>query len=227
MGITINYDLKFDGNAKDLCKKLEVVKQKCLDLPFEEVRDIIHIKYSQDDINFYNQLQDETFYPNNTDENLKKRDKKLKERGIDISTMINLTLSHKQNSKGYEFVELYVWAGEGCEATSFVFVKNKDCWECDGFTKTQYATEFVKCHLLVIKVLDLLKEEGFNVEVRDEGEYWETRDFKELAKSINEYTNLLKMISGKIEKAIEGTDFSFEANVAKCENYMKINKPDK
>ena len=224
MGLTINYNISFKGTAEELYNKLEIVRQKCRDLPFEEVSEIEHIRYSKEDIAFFHSLQDWCSYPNNTAENLAERDKKLKDRGLDIGTMINLVVGYGGRDSYYHMINFGLWPGEGCESMDLNFVKRRIYWRCGGFCKTQYATSFVRCHLLVIKALDLLKQEGFIVEVRDEGDYWKTRDLEALAKSINEYTIMLKQISEGIREAVKDTDMKIEASIDNCENYIKIDE---
>lgn len=224
MGLTINYKIAFKGTAEELYDKLKIVRQKCRDLPFETVSDIEHIRYSKEDIAFFNSLQDWCFYPNNTEENLAKRDRMLKDKGLDINTMINLVVGHGGRASSYHMINLWVHPGEGCESMDLNFVKKRVYWRCGGFCKTQYATHFVRCHLLVIKVLDLLKQEGFIVEVRDGGDYWGTRDLEALAKSINEYTAMLKQISGQLHEAVRDSDMEIEAAIDTCENHIKTDK---
>lgn len=131
-----------------------------------------------------------------------------------------------QERKPATVISFGVWAGEGCESTDFNFEKRGERWVCSSFTKTQYAEEFVKCHLLVIKVLDLFVEQGFTAKVNDEGEYWETRDLSKLAKSINEYTQMIQAICGGLKKAAEKTnrDIRIEAPIDECKNYMKVDE---
>ena len=95
-------------------------------------------------------------------------------------------------------ISLYLWPGEGCESSELNFQKRKRKSVCSSFCKTQYAEQFVKCHLLVVQLLDMLKAEGFEVDVSDEGHYWQTRDLKVLAKNINDYTSLISSVFAKI-----------------------------
>lgn len=68
-------------------------------------------------------------------------------------------------------------------------------WTGESFTKTQYAsmpdcggvTNFMRCHLLVIAALDAAKEAGFEVEVRDEGGYWQDRNVPALVAAIGDW----------------------------------------
>jgi len=121
-------------------------------------------------------------------------------------------------------VSFLTWAGEGCESSNFSFQRIHKRYVCNSFCKTQYATEFVRCHLLIIKVLDLFKAEGFEVDVSDEGEYWGTRDLSKLAENINDYTVLIKGIFGDLQDAVDKADngVTLEAPIKTCENYMKV-----
>jgi len=216
MGLTINYDITFSGNRKDLQQKLEKIRQKCLDLPFYEVGEVETKKITQEAINVFHQLQAESFYPNNTTENLKRRDDILRARfNLDVWDFLAV------NNKPSIIVDLFLLAGTGCEGTSLIFVRRGNKYKCSGFTKTQYAEKFVGSHFLIIHLFDMIKEmEEFKVDVRDEGEYWETRDLRILAKNINDYTGMLKSISG----VLKDQDIQAESNIDKSENYIKINK---
>ena len=123
MGLTVHYTISFTGTEKELTKKLEEIRNACMDLSFEEVGKV-------------------------------------------------------------KSVSLNLLAGEGCENTNLNFEKHGKKWTCKSFTKTQYAKNFAKCHLLVISLFDMLKENGFEVEIYDESDYWETRDLSNLAKNM-------------------------------------------
>ena len=226
MGLTIHYKIKTKKKTENLLKCLENVRQECLDLAFEEVDKIEHTLYKPSDIAFFHMLQKKYSYPNNTTENLAKRDKAIKDRGLDLWTLIGISCG-KPIQGNVEVITWGVWAGRGCEGTAITFTresgKNKP-FVCDSFTKTQYATQFVKCHLLVVKLFDLLKEQGFAVEVKDEGNYWETRDLEVLAKEINDYTILIKSVLGTVQEIAKNNGLSVETPITECENYVKINK---
>ncbi len=224
MGLTINYDISFKGTAEELHKKLVAIRSKCCDLPFEEVDEVEHTVYSKEDMEFFRKKQDENWYPNNTKENLAARDKALKDRGLDINTCISIDVYHSSTPRKHEFMKFGVWAGEGCESAEFEFFKKRKYWRCKNFCKTQYATSFIRCHLLMIDLLDMFKQEGFIIKVSDDGEYWKTRDLEVLAKSINEYTGMLQAISGALKKATSMTDITFDAAIDKCANIVKVNK---
>jgi len=88
--------------------------------------------------------------------------------------------------------------GDGCEETNFglavypATIKMdgrtiRTClsgWSWSSFCKTQYAarpevggvSNFERCHMAIVTLLDLAKGLGILGEINDEGGYWETRD---------------------------------------------------
>jgi hypothetical protein len=88
-----------------------------------------------------------------------------------------------------------VWPGEGCETVVFGLLRERQRfpgkfggrpprrnarWRLDDFCKTCYAARhstehFVRCHRRVVELLDLWRKMGAEVEVHDEGYYWESR----------------------------------------------------
>ena len=95
----------------------------------------------------------------------------------------------------------------GCESLNIGLFRHegnaRDLWEGNAFTKTQYAEDFVKAHLLVITILDYCKEVDILREVHDEGHYWETRDLKVLGENINESSQMLLDLRKFFEKVKE------------------------
>lgn len=177
MGLTVHYDISFPASKeKEMLQKLEEIKEKCLTLPFAKVFDVVRKHYTKENVKLFRDLIVKYMYPNNSKENLQKRNNILKKNGIDLWDMICLENSKNGPKSEYEVISSGVWAGEGSESTTLTLSKEKNVWEGHGFTKTGYAKDFVKSHLLVIQFLDMLKENGFNVIVHDESNYWEKRD---------------------------------------------------
>ncbi len=231
MGLTINWTIEYKGNKEQLVKKLQQIRSKCLDLPFEQVREVKVAKITKDTWTTYNRLQQECSYPNNTDENLERRDGIL-EQNFGITTWEMIEADHywsgkkmiECSGKQTTLVGLYLHPGKGCEDSSLNFYKRGNKYVCQSFCKTQYAEHFVRCHLLVIQLLDMLKQEGFEVNVSDAGEYWETRDLKVLGKNINESTAMLKSVFGGLQTAAKKNGMVLEASITECENYMKVDE---
>jgi len=228
MGLTINYKAKYQGSQKELVDKLAKIHSQCMDKPFEEVSEIKSVIITKKIIDTYNFWDDYCTYPNNTSENLKKRNKALEELGVNIGLVISLYLDSKLKPKT-QVVMFNVWPGKGCEDVELYFVKNRtnDKWYAHSFCKTQYAKHFVRCHLLVMDLFDMLKENGFEVSVDDEGHYWETRSLDILAKNLNDYTGLLLAVSGALKKQLENTEMIVDCEIDKSQNMMTVNNPGK
>jgi hypothetical protein len=309
MGLTIHYTVTFQApnSQKVLSSKLEKIRQKCLDLPFEEVGEVKAGEITQQIIDFWNKLQslgyrgeplDELELVNLRDsifdalgtsthevaqnkrefENVNSLDEFIEktsnsetsQRAVIICAVFHIfsylitnsqnhkrkylmelrdmvmelfgtttwqiiramrhvkekerdgSISYREELKPSKVTSLNIWPGKGCESSDLNFYKRGKWWTCRSFTKTQYAEEFVKCHLLVVRLMDMLKEEGFSVDVCDEGDYWETRDLEKLADNINQYTSMIKSIFGTLIK--KGGFDNIEAPITECENYMKVNK---
>jgi len=231
MGLTINWNIEFNGTAKQLHAKLEKIRQKCMDLPFEDVDEVETITITQKMIDTYDNLQKKYTYPNNTDENLAKRDKELEKLGISTWRMIEAgEVMHEEGgirreTKPTTMVSLYLWPGKGCESSELNFCKRGEKFVCKSFCKTQYAEHFVQCHLLVIQLLDLLKAEDFIMEnVHDEGGFWETKDISVLAKNINESTAMISSILGGLQSAAKKAGMTVEAPITESQNYLKVDE---
>ena len=183
MGLTIHYKIRFKGNEIELLKKLNHIQHQCINMGFEEVAEIQYIKYSKEDYEFYSDMERRISYPNNSRKNIERVTKILKQRGIDRDAMLDFELFNRSTKiKEVEMIKFYIWAGKGCESTTLNFFKKGGKWHCRGFTKTEYAADFIKCHSMIIETLDLFKNEGFELEVEDEADYYKTRDYKQLEK---------------------------------------------
>jgi len=218
MGLTIHYTIEFDGATEQLQGELEEVRHICLNLPFEKVGESVKtVNITEDIIRIYDGLSQKVNYPNNSQENLAMRDSILKELGTSTSQMVEFG-----EGKPTTTVSLDLLPGEGCESMDLCFQLRDGNFVCNSFCKTQYAEEFVKCHLLIIKLLDLLKDKGFEVDVVDEGEYWESRDMKVLAKNLNESTSGILAIGDMLKSGAEQLGMIVESSIDDCQNYMKV-----
>ena len=80
-------------------------------------------------------------------------------------------------------------------------------WRWGSFCKTQYASNpecggvenFLRCHLLVVRMLDHAKELGILADVSDEGDYWSKRDLPALAKEVGEWNEMIAAGAGKLK----------------------------
>ncbi len=207
MGITIHWELEAPpGDPKAVATKLERVRQACLKLPFREVGKVEHI-------------------PPRTCKAVPKR----KKRKDDLYWAVFCAKKYVPTGRGYrdvkplEVVRLPLLAGEECDTTDLVLARypGEEGWSGQGNTKTQYATHFVESHLLVIAALDACRAAGILKEVDDEGEFWNTRDMKTLARNINASTDMIRRVYENLSRALGGRVAS---PIETCRNYVRVLK---
>ncbi|MCH7731755.1 MAG: hypothetical protein IIB44_04455 [Candidatus Marinimicrobia bacterium] len=108
--------------------------------------------------------------------------------------------------------EMYVAIGDpgpGSEKAYFFLGRYSydNRWEGWGFCKTQYAEHFVESHVLLIEWLDVFRKSRVNIDVFDEGNYWETQDVTTLLGAYERFNTALDSFTGvlqKYEAKIEG-----------------------
>ena len=216
MGLTIHYDLKFQGTAEEARAKLQEVSRVARALPFKTVGKIWELDYSKD--------------YNNDEEN--KRQAESEEMDGYRWAKIQLQPSHEhvgntyspnRHQSEYKGYVIELWAGEGCEPTNIGLIsKDGRDWSGGSFTKTQYAEHFVQAHILVITILDVCKKLRILKSVSDEGGFWETRDLTLLGENITESTKGIKEMVGNLKK-MKG-DYLIKNCIDSCENYMVVKK---
>lgn len=208
MGLTIHYGMKSRiKKTSNVRARLEQLRQRALDLPFEEVGEI-H-EFVGEDCDFE------------------------KHRGTDnlwllIQSSGNVEYKTRYGHKLYYTVQpdhvmgFSTWPGEGCEEANFGFCHypetmqvefgetiptNLKGWRWSSFCKTQYATNpecggiqnFLRCHLCVIRMLDHARELKILDGVSDEGDYWEKRDLESLAREVGEWNTMIAGFFGAIK----------------------------
>lgn len=117
-----------------------------------------------------------------------------------------------------------VWPGEGCESALFGLCRyprrapslagpvivHRELWEFSATCTTQYACEhgwdhFLRCHKMILGLLELWRQFGVDVEVIDEGRYWDTHSEEELRDVLNQYHRLIAMCAGAMKDAAEAS----------------------
>lgn len=203
MGLTIHYSLTTElTKPKEIRQLVEAVRQMALDLPFESVGEIIEFAgdepESEDDTARWLRIQSESH--------------------------VEVGQFHYRVPPKH-CIAFSTWPGEGCEAANLGFCKypaylnvegkriatRRKGWTWSSFCKTQYASDpqfggvrhFLRCHLGVIKILDFVKAtELANVEVSDEGGYWDQRDVKALVQEVGEWNEFIAGFTGQLRDAI-------------------------
>lgn len=206
MGLTIHYSLRTcltkTSQVRDL---LESIRQVALDLPFKEVGELVEFKGMDADIK-YGTKEDPHRW-------LKIQAQKSSAEGYPVSPL--------------HIVGFSTWPGEGCEPANFGFCRfpafievqadmgrrkklatKLNGWSWGSFCKTQYASDpecggvenFLSCHLCVIKLLDFVQKTSLvNLEVSDEGGYWQDRDLTKLAREVGRWNEFIAAFAGVIK----------------------------
>ena len=102
-------------------------------------------------------------------------------------------------------------------------------WSWSNFCKTQYASNpeyggmnnFLKCHGLVVQMLDIAQDLGILKSVDDEGGYWESRNTQTLSQSVGNYNALVAGVVGGLKTLLtqEGIEAKTQAPITDYPNY--------
>jgi hypothetical protein len=122
-----------------------------------------------------------------------------------------------------------VWPGEGCESAHLGLCQYRrrvpymlhgrygsvrtdytGGWLFKGSCKTQYASEhgwehFLRCHKMILSILNFWRQMGVMVEVSDEGGYWETGSEKKLRDMLQGYNGLIAAVAGAFKDASDAS----------------------
>ncbi|MCX6896787.1 MAG: hypothetical protein NTZ16_15110 [Verrucomicrobia bacterium] len=211
MGLTIHYKLKHAGNETAARRLIEQLHQAAQDLPFKEVQDIVDL--TGEACKFDN------------------HDKESPLRWLLIQADASLKLDEHSwlGVPPTRIIAFETWPGEGCEAANFglcqypatiehqgkIIRTKMSGWRWSSFCKTQYASDpacggvenFLRCHLLVVALLDKAKELGCLDEAYDEGKFWENRDVKALVPEIESWNGMIAAFAGQLKDTLgEGVE---------------------
>lgn len=82
---------------------------------------------------------------------------------------------------------------------------------CTSAEERGGVAHFLRCHLSVVRVLDLAKQLGILSEVNDEGGYWENRDLRALTQTVGQWNAVVARQIGQFKNLL---DDSIEAAIA-------------
>lgn len=202
MGLTIHYSLKLDTASVELAKeKLTALHQAAKDLPFAKVGELV--EFQGDACHFD---RDDSNDPHHW---LKLHAYKYVREGDTYASI-----------PAQQAIAFTTWPGEGCESATFglaVHLQPQNHpvkeWYWSSFCKTQYASNpdyggiehFLKCHLLIVKLLDSAQVLGLLNEVSDEGNYWKNRNLQELVEAVGYYNHLVAAVVGRLDNLLENS----------------------
>ncbi len=248
MGLTIHYSLSLPAKTTvpDVRQKLGTLRQHCLDLPFQEVGELLEFR-GETECNF----------------DLRDREDPLRWFLCQADTTVHYKYDRtgkpvpvqgwQDGSYGRAVLPEHIvgfstYPGNGCEEANVglsrfprtVIVGNnrtgKDHrlpiedgggWKWHSFCKTQYANEhrlenFLQCHLSVIAMLDVAKRIGFDVTVNDESDYFEKRVVHGLVKAIGEWDQLIAGFGGVLKDAAESAGMKLEAPIFDRKDFEQL-----
>ncbi|MCI0640165.1 MAG: hypothetical protein L0Y72_24460 [Gemmataceae bacterium] len=229
MGLTIHYQLKTSlTKAADIHKLVAELRQFAQDLPFQEVEELVEFRGKEASF--------DDSSPNDPHRWLKVQAGRYVDEG-EFSYQVEPT----------HIIAFSAYPGEGCEQANFGFCTYPDSiampstrrrlptnltgWSWRSFCKTQYAScpdfggveNFLRCHVTVIKLLDFAAKSGLiQVEVQDEGDYWQKRDLAELAREVCQWNENIAAMSGVFKDAAEAMGVKLESAIAGFANFEHL-----
>ena len=224
MGLTIHYELKSSTRSVAKAHRLvEQLRQKALDLPFKEVGEMIELAGEACDYQRHAKDDPRRWLLIQANGSVRRE-----------PYLFDVAPTH--------LIAFSTLPGDGCEESNFglcrypgtIEVQSEQWpfgqrkvrtgltgWSWASFCKTQYASNpkcggtanFLRCHLLIVRMLDHAKEAGILGTVSDEGDFWEKRDVKALAEEVGGWNQMIAALGGRMKDVVganlEGAIFSF------------------
>jgi len=214
MGITIHYNTEFRGSYKQLIAKLNEIADFSRVIGFKCSGPIYQMDYAND----FNTVDKYTPVVKNEETGKMEIDGSYRWAKIQAeprSPFIDGGASCFEQAKQREawrknqekmskkngFV-LSLWWGEGCEATNLCFIRTGKgkVWKGGSFTKTQYASDFVKAHTSVCTLLKAAEKIGLVHDVCDEGDFYESGDITQLTDASESNLKMIAAMTGALQE---------------------------
>jgi hypothetical protein len=223
MGLAISYSLNLNSaSISQAREKVVELYEFASDLPFLEIGEII-------------ELEGADCLIQQSDPHVA-----LKVCTLTLEEIIqNLRNSTEETNCSY-LIGFRVFPGNGCGQalfglnTAMASGDNRD-WNWKAFCKTQYANNpdygginnFLKCHLLVITMLEKASSLGIVDYVSDPSGYWENRDVEALVKTITEETVMMAQIMGSLKDIFGQEGYKAVAPIFDSPNFEYLEaRPD-
>ena len=247
MGLTIHYHLSLPGKplVPEVRQKLSALRQACLDLPFQEVGEVLEFKGTECNFRQRDQNDPLRWFLCQADSTvIFKYDRTGKPVAVS---------DWKDGTNGWDVLPEQVigfrtYPGNGCEEANVglsrfpkaVSIPNQRTgknqrlsvadggnWQWHSFCKTQYANEhglehFLRCHLSVVAMLDAAKKLGFMVTVNDEGGYWEKRDVQVLVREIGEWDRFIAGFGGTLKDIAGNAGMTIQAPIFNRKDFEQL-----
>jgi hypothetical protein len=238
MGLTIHYTLTLPAKTTvpDVKQKLGTLRQACLDIPFQEVSEILEFKGEECDPDRLERGHPLRWFLCQADSHVYFQ---IASNGKPMAVQQLQDGCYSRTVLPEHVIGFSTYPGNGSEEANIglsrfprsVIVKNKQSgknhrlpiadgggWKWHSFCKTQYANEhglenFLRCHLSVVAMLDAAKRIGFDVVVNDEGHYWEKRDVHALVREIGEWDQMIAAFGGSLKDAAGVAGMTIESPI--------------
>lgn len=230
MGLTIHYSLKTEGEDAQARNLITALHRTAADLPFKELGEVVELSGVQ--CNF----------------NRRQRNDQLRWLLIQATQSVELKSEGGRQTwievTPSRLIAFDTWPGEGCEAANFglcqypATIKTPSQtlptglagWHWSSFCKTQYASDpqcggvsnFLRCHLTVVALLDRAKELGGLESVSDEGGFWERRDLPALVAEIGSWNEMLAAFGGKLKDLLGDGPTGVQSAIAQYPNFEQL-----
>ncbi len=251
MGLTIHYTLKLPAKTSlpEVKQRLGALRQCCLDLPFQEVSEMLEFR-GETECNFERRDRDDPvrWFLCQADTTVHF---KYDRTGKPVPVQGWADGSYGRTVLPELVIGFSTFPGHGCEEANVglsrfprsVIVPNKwsgknhrlpiedgGGWKWHSFCKTQYSNSpecgglenFLRCHLSVIAMLDAAKRLGFEVTVNDEGGYWEKRDVHALVREIGSWDQMIAAFGGSLKDAAESVGMKLEAPIFDRKDFEQL-----
>lgn len=208
MGLCINWTVHAPETAslESVTDQLRAWREACLDLPFDEVTEIVHFTEAE------------------IVQRLENRADPFRWFLVQASAYVAINRDTPDEFSGsvdpVEIVGFTAFAGDECEPMNCFLARYPEQalvgrhlvkpgisgWRGSSFAKTQYAStvaaqHFLKCHLTITAALDAAKAAELLKSVLDEGGYWDDRDAEKLLTTVGRWNEMMAGFVGALELA--------------------------
>lgn len=227
MGLTIHYQLESDTRSRPQAKRLvEQLRQKALDLPFKSVSEIVDVRGDDADFDKLGRGDPNLWLLNQATQYIFRGEQPFR---IAPTQVIAFSTLPGDGSEQANF-GLAVYP-KTIEVQGKRLRTNLSNWSWSSFCKTQYASNpdcggienFLRCHRVIVDLLDAAQGLGILKEVHDEGHYWEQRDAQALATEIGQWNSMIAGMAGQFKDAL-GDDVVSE--ITKFPNFEHLEAED-
>jgi hypothetical protein len=218
MGLTLHYTLRLpsDRSRAEVLARMEAIRARAAELPVEYVSQVFDISNGVE--------------PSNEEE---ARSRLLLMFCAEFIAEPSIedgrpTYTGDESST----IGFSVYPGEGAEPATFALMRRRSdadgseewFWWCS--CKTQYASNegeehFFTVHTSLVAMLDAARDAGLELDVQDEGEYWETRSRSNLLRHVGTMNRIVARLGGALSDAL-GAEHEVKAEIFKHPDFERL-----